>query len=229
MEAFSISDAYIDESGRKTIDINPMPLKYCSFDCVFCPLGRTEIKTDEIYDIPETKDFIIRLENMLRGNKIDFVFINPWGEALSNSNLIEIIRLIKSYGTKVRLLSNGYIFNYPKYKDILNLCNEVIGELAALTEQDFIKFQRPMEGFTLKAYISNMEKFNNIYRGKFILDITFLKKYLNDDEAIEKLKEIIKRIKPEELFIETPKGKYRAMGVTPEELDTIKKKLNIGG
>lgn len=229
MEAFSISNIYIDNKGRKTIDINPLPEKYCSFDCVFCPLGRTEIKTDDSYYFPETKDFMIKLENILREGKIDFVFINPWGEALANSELIDIIEVIKFYGAGVRLLSNGYIFSCPKYSELLNLCDEVIGETAALTEQDFVKFQRPMKGFLLKNYIENMERFNKRFRGKFILDITMLGIYSKNEGAIEKLKEIINRIKPEEYFLETPGGKYKVMGVTPHELDSIREKLIIGG
>ncbi|MDV3428844.1 MAG: radical SAM protein [Bacillota bacterium] len=229
MEAFSISNIYIDGKGRKTIDINPLPEKYCSFDCVFCPLGRTEFKTDESYYFPKTKDFMIKLENILREGKIDFVFINPWGEALANSELIDIIKVIKSYGAGVRLLSNGYIFSYPKYWDVLNLCDEVIGETTALTEQDFVKFQRPMKGFTLEDYIENMERFNKQFGGKFILDITILGLYSKNEGAIDKLKEIINRIKPEEYFLETPGGKYKAMGLSPHELDSIREKLIIGG
>ncbi|MFA6941587.1 MAG: radical SAM protein, partial [Clostridiaceae bacterium] len=129
MEAYSVSNIYIDDKGRKTIDINPLPEKYCSFDCIFCPLGRTKIKTDKSYYFPETKDFIIKLENILREGKIDFVFINPWGEALANSELINIIKVIKSYGDGVRLLSNGYIFSCQKCSEALNLCDEVIGEI----------------------------------------------------------------------------------------------------
>lgn len=229
MESFSISNKYIDDLGRIVIDVNPLPEKYCSFDCVFCPLGRTYIKTNKSYIFPETKDFIIKLENILKESKIDMVFINPWGEALANSSLIDIIKIIKIQGVGVRLLSNGYLFNCPEYKEVLNLCDEVIGETAALTEKDFVKLQRPITGFTLEDYISNMEKFNKEYKGKFILDVTFLAKYLEDGEAIEKLKEIVNRIKPKELFMETPRGRYMAMGVTPEDLDNIKKKLVIGG
>jgi len=73
-------------------------------------------------------------------------------------------------------------------------------EIATLTQQDFVELQRPMTGFTLEKYISSMGKFNKKYKGKLILDITFLAKYLKNEKAIEKLKEIINRIKPEEYF-----------------------------
>jgi wyosine [tRNA(Phe)-imidazoG37] synthetase (radical SAM superfamily) len=90
MEGFSISNVYV-ENGCNVIDINPLPEDYCSFDCVFCPLGRTAVKTDKMFFFKETKEFINRLREVLHNNKVDIVFINPDGE------LIDVIRLIKKF------------------------------------------------------------------------------------------------------------------------------------
>lgn len=222
MDKFSISSTYKDNQGRKTIDVNPLPLKYCSFDCVFCPLGKTQIKTDKSFIFEETKELIFNIRKILEEDDIKVVFINPWGEGLANKELLKIIKLIKSMGLIVRLLSNGYIFNYFEYKETLENVDELIGEIAAIYEEDFIKYQRPIGGYTLEDYINNMANFNNNYKGKFILDITILNIYRDNEEAIIKLKEIIYTIKPDEIFLETPKGKFKELGVTEKELDYIR-------
>jgi len=41
---FSYKDLYI-EDGRKVLEVNILPEKYCNFDCVFCPIGRSQHKT----------------------------------------------------------------------------------------------------------------------------------------------------------------------------------------
>lgn len=102
MEQFSIGKIYIDSDGLTTVDINPLPHNFCSFDCVFCPLGRTIVKTDEKFHIAGTVSFINKFKTFLELNDIDVVFINPDGEALASSNIIDIIKLIKSRGIKVR-------------------------------------------------------------------------------------------------------------------------------
>lgn len=123
MKAFSISKLYLNDMEENTIDINPMPKNYCSFDCVFCPLGRTEVKTDKSFNFEETNDFFIKLEKILKKFKIQNVFINPDGDALANDNILNIINLIKSYDARVKILSNGYLMNKDKYKKILNECD----------------------------------------------------------------------------------------------------------
>ncbi len=52
----------------------------------------------------------------------------------------------------------------------------------------FSKIQRPIEGYTLAEYISNMASFNKQYKGKFIFEITIIKGYNDDEESIKKIK-----------------------------------------
>ncbi|MDF2885408.1 MAG: radical protein [Clostridiaceae bacterium] len=184
MEGFSISNVYVD-NGYGTIDINPLPEDYCSFDCVFCPLGRTAVKTDKMFFFKETKEFINRLREVLHNNKVDIVFINPDGEGLANGELIDVIRLIKERNIKVRLLSNGYIFNRKEFRKALSMCDEVIGELAVTNERDFHKLLRPIEGYTLEEYVNNMAEFRKWFSGKFTLDITIIKNYSDSDESVD--------------------------------------------
>ena len=40
---FSYKDVYVEE-GKKVLEINILPEKYCNFDCVFCPIGRSKNK-----------------------------------------------------------------------------------------------------------------------------------------------------------------------------------------
>lgn len=228
MKAFSIGEIYLNKNKEKVVDINPLPENYCSFDCVFCPLGRTKVKTEKTFDFKETEVFLDNLEELLKNQNIDIVFINPDGESLTNSRILHIINLIKKYNVKVKIISNGYLFNRDEYKNILNTCDEVIGELAVTSEELFHKVQRPLQGYTFEDYVSNMENFNKQYNGKFILDITILKNYSDSNEDIETFKKIIKRIKPDEILVQTPdEWKFKkAFGIDKERLKEIENQLN---
>ncbi|MEI6856250.1 radical SAM protein [Psychrilyobacter sp.] len=227
MKAFSISEVYLNDIGENTIDINPLPKNYCSFDCIFCPLGRTEVKTDKSFNFKETNSFLIKLEKILKKFKIQNVFINPDGEALANDNILNIINLIKSYDACVKLLSNGYLMNKDKYKKILNECDQVIGELAVTSEEKFKKIQRPLADYSLNEYVSNMQNFNAQYSGEFILDITILKNISDTDENVEKFKNFIEIINPNETFFETPRGKFKdTLGVSQERMNEIISEIN---
>lgn len=229
MKPFSIGEVYLNENKEKVVDINPLPKNYCSFDCVFCPLGRTKVKTDMTFDFKEAEVLLDNLEKLLKNKDIDIIFINPDGEALAYSRVLDIINIIKKYNVRVKIISNGYLFNRKEYKNILNQCDEVIGELAVTSEEHFQKIQRPIRGYTFEEYVSNMESFNKQYKGKFILDITILKNYSDSNEEVEKFKEFIKRIKPDEILVQTPdKEKFKkAFGICESRLKDIENQLNL--
>ena len=96
------------------------------------------------------------------------------------TKLVILLILSKIKDIPVRLLSNGYLLGRDEYIKIANKCDEVIGEIKVITEEDFQKVQRPIEGYTLEEYISNMISFNKQYKGKFIFEVTIIKGY-NDD------------------------------------------------
>jgi len=226
MVGFSYKDIYI-EDGKRVLEVNILPEKHCNFDCIFCPIGRSYNKVDTPQSFDEINNSLNELESMLENNKVELVFINSKGEALVNNKIGDIIDLIKSKGVPVRLLSNGYILGRDEYIRIANKCDEVIGEIKAISEEDFQKIQRPIEGYTLEEYISNMVSFNKQYKGKFIFEITIIKGYNDDEESIQKIKNIIKKISPNKIIIERINDERfkKKLGISDERLDEISKVL----
>ena len=200
MNNFTYKDIYI-ENGKRILEINVLPEKYCNFDCIFCPIGRSKNKIDSQRSFDEIDKALIELENMINDTNPELIFINSKGEALINDKIEDIIDFIKSKGLPVRLLSNGYILGKTEYIKVANKCDEVIGEIKVITEKDFQKVQRPIEGYTLEEYISNMASFNKQYNGKFIFEITIVKGYNDDDISVNKLKEVIKTISPSKVIV----------------------------
>jgi wyosine [tRNA(Phe)-imidazoG37] synthetase (radical SAM superfamily) len=221
MSGFSYKNIYV-EDGRRVLEVNILPEKYCNFDCIFCPIGRSQNKVD-IQKSFEMDDSLIELGNMIENSKAELVFINSKGEALVNEKIIDVINVIKGKGLPVKLLSNGYILNKQEYKEIANMCEEVIGEIKVVSNEDFQKIQRPIDGYTFEEHILNMKYFREQYKGKFILEITIINGYNDDEESIRKLKSIINEISPNKLIIARIEDEIfrKKLGITDERYQEI--------
>ena len=222
MNNFTYKEIYI-EDGKRVLEINVLPEKYCNFDCIFCPIGRSKNKIDTQKSFDHVNEALIELGN----TNPDLIFINSKGEALINDKIEDIIDFIKSKGVPVRLLSNGYILGKDEYIKIANNCDEVIGEIKVITEEDFKKVQRPIEGYTLHDYISNMASFNKQYNGKFIFEITIIKGYNDDSESVNKLKEVIKTISPNKVIVARIDDDVfkKKLGISDERFEEISREL----
>lgn len=228
MKPFWVSEI-VERYGEKILYVNPLPEKYCTFDCVFCPIEeRTVKKTEDNFHFEETSNILKQIENILSKNKVETVFIIPEGEGLANSDLGAIINLVKSLGSKVKIITNGYILNNPQYKTLMLKCDEVIGELMTAKAEDFQKLQRPIEGYTLHAYVENMAAFRQDFYGEFNLSITLLKNYSDNEAALKFFKQAVDKIKPTNVYIETPEeGKLKqAFGVDEATIEYFKVELN---
>lgn len=223
---FTYKDIYV-EDGKKVLEINILPEKYCNFDCVFCPIGRSKNQVDTPVSFEDIEASIAELGDMIEKTNPELIFINSKGEALVNDKVEEVIDFIQSKNLPVRLLSNGYILARDEYINIANKCEEIIGEIKVITEEDFQKIQRPIEGYTLEEYISNMAFFNKQYNGKFIFEITIIKGYNDDEKSIEKLKDIIKKISPDKVVVVRIDDERlkKKMWVDDERFEEIKKEL----
>lgn len=226
MNSFSYKDIYI-EDGKRVLEVNILPEKSCNFDCIFCPIGRSQDKVDIQKSFDEMDSSLRELESRIENTKAELIFINSKGEAFVNDRIGDIIDLIKEKGIPVRLLSNGYLLGRDEYIEIANRCDEVIGEIKTITEEDFQKAQRPIDGYTLEEYISNMVSFNKQYKGNFIFEITIIKGYNDDEKSIQKLKSIIKEISPYKIIVSRMDDERfkKKLGITDERFEEISKIL----
>ena len=226
MNNFTYKDVYIEE-GKKVLEVNILPEKHCNFDCIFCPIGRSKNKVDTQKSFDEIDISLAELNKKIDETKAELVFINSKGEAFINDKILDIIDFIKNKGVSVRLLSNGYLLGREKFIKIANKCDEIVGEIKVITEDDFQKVQRPIDGYNLEKYINNMISFNKQYKGRFIFDVTIIKGYNDDEESVEKLKEVIKQISPDKIIVARMDDDIfkKKLGISDEKFREISQEL----
>ncbi len=203
MNQMRVKKIFIDESGRKTMEINVLPSKYCTFDCVFCPLGHDGVKTSEAFHFIETDAFLLSLSEQIDREKPDVLFINSMGEAFSNDQLEDFINLAKSKNIKVSLYSNGYLLGNQEYARLASMCDEVSCEVKAADEATFQKFQRPLQGNTLEKYLENMAGFRENYRGELVAYVCLVKGMNDGSECVARIRENLSRVNPDRVIVET--------------------------
>ena len=226
MNNFTYKNVYIEE-GKKVLEVNILPEKHCNFDCIFCPIGRSKNKVDTQKSFDEIDISLAELNKKIDEIKAELVFINSKGEAFINDKILDIIDFIKNKGVSVRLLSNGYLLGREEFIKIANKCDEIVGEIKVITEEDFQKIQRPIDGYTLEKYINNMISFNKQYKGRFIFDVTIIKGYNDDEESVEKLKEVIKQISPDKIIVARMDDDIfkKKLGISDEKFKEISQEL----
>ncbi len=188
----------------RSLGIDPIcsERKVCSFDCIYCSLGRTERKTveREVYvpaDLLEEE-----LKRALRVVKADVVTFSGTGEPTLARNLGELIDRVREIcDLPVAVLSNSSTWMSREVRRDLLKADIVKGKVDAPRESVFTRITRPHESIRLTRVLQGIRKLREEFSGKLAIEVMFVKE--NKDFA-EELASLLREIAPDEVQINTP-------------------------
>lgn len=105
----------------RSLGINNIPPKVCSYSCVYCQVGLTtnlSIERNEYYSpmiiYTEVRDRL----NEIRNNKerIDYLSFVPDGEPTLDVNLYETTQLLQDFGIKIAVFTNSSLIWKKKFE-----------------------------------------------------------------------------------------------------------------
>jgi wyosine [tRNA(Phe)-imidazoG37] synthetase (radical SAM superfamily) len=193
--------------------------KSCTFDCIYCQLGKTvrHIIKRQVF-IPTAA--VIAEFDKLPPLEIDYITLSGTGEPTLASNLGEVISAIKQRSKhEIAVLTNSSLMHDLQVRKELGQADLVVAKLDAPNEEVFNAVNKPTNGFTLRMVVDGIKKFNQEYPGKLALQIMFVPQ--NKDYARD-LAELAKAIGPVEVQINTPLRPCPVKPLSPEEISKIK-------
>jgi wyosine [tRNA(Phe)-imidazoG37] synthetase (radical SAM superfamily) len=193
--------------------------KICSFDCIYCQIGRTKIYSDERKIFVSVREVIEEIDS-LAPMEIDYITFSGKGEPTLAKNLGQMIKTIKKIRSgRVAVLTNSSLMDREDVHRDLSLADFVAVKLDAASGEVFEAVNRPLETIKFDTVIKGIKKFRNCYKGKFALQIMFVEENKKHAEEIAK---IAKDINPDEVQINTPLRPCDVEPLSRAQLDAVK-------
>ena len=208
------------------IDLLCAPGKTCSFDCVYCQLGRT---TNPITERGEFVSMARLTEELkqVRSINADYVTFSGTGEPTIASNLGQAIDLAKSIlHLPVAVLTNSSLISREDVRDDLARANVVVAKLDAHSQELFRQVNRPMAGLMLSDIIAGIKLFKSKFTGKLCLQVMFIE--VNKNFAVE-IAQVASCLLPDEVQLNTPLRPCAVKPLTPPQMASIKDNFHSFG
>lgn len=205
------------------VDMLSTQQKTCSFDCVYCQLGRTrkpQIRRGEFVSL----DGLLPQLKKAKGAVADYVTFSGMGEPTLAANLGEAIALAKSIlNLPVAVLTNSSLITEEAVRSDLILADVVVAKLDAPDETVFRKINHPLKGLSFTEIVKALSLFRQKYAGKLALQMMFINanRALAGDMAI-----ISEELMPDELQLNTPLRPCGSDPLSQEELSAIQRKFS---
>jgi len=204
------------------IDLSPSN-KQCNFDCLYCELAPSAT-VDKQTKVLSVDAIISELKKHLH-DKIDVITLTANGEPTLYPYLDELIDAINQIKgeTKTLILTNSASLVDEKVFSSLLKLDEVKLSLDAVSSDIFKKIDRPHPSIKIENVVQKVIDFSQVYKGKLFIEILFVHGLNDTKEEIQKLNEVLHKIKCQRIDIGTidrPPA-YPVEGISYKELHDI--------
>ncbi len=190
----------------RSLGLDITSYKTCTFDCVYCQLGRTTNKTVQRREYI-AKDSILReLRDFLAegGADTDYITFAGSGEPTLHSGIGEMINAIKTLtDIPVAVITNGSLLFREDVRDDLLNADLVLPSLDAATTSVFRAVNQPHESLSVDRIIEGLRMFREVFRGEFWLEVMFVRGVNDGTDEIAALSDAISVIDPDRVQLNT--------------------------
>jgi wyosine [tRNA(Phe)-imidazoG37] synthetase (radical SAM superfamily) len=168
----------------RSLGINNIPPKICSYSCLYCQVGPTidrSIEPRAFYPPQQVTEEVAAQVNQVqaRGETIDYLTFVPDGEPSLDIGLGECIRLLKPLGIKIAVISNGTLLWRQDVREALLTTDWVSVKVDAATEPIWRRVNRPHPQLDFATVQEGIRRFVGDFEGDSVSE-TMLVDGVND-------------------------------------------------
>jgi len=210
----------------KSLGINNIPPKTCSYSCVYCQLGKTTNMTTERQIFYRSEDILKEVRKKVdatasRKEKVNYLTFVPDGEPTLDLNLGKEISILKQIGIPIAVLTNASLIWRDDVKEDLMKANLVSLKVDAITEDLWMRINRPHENLRLNTILEGIKEFANEFNVKVISETMFVDG-INYGDEIEKIADFLNQLERlDKTYIAVPARSPTGKWVKPPKEETI--------
>lgn len=216
----------------RSLGVDMVPYKTCSFNCVYCELGETTdhtIQRQSFLDIDlicrELKERLPQLQG-----KVDYITLAGSGEPTLNADLKDVVAAIKNLtSVPIAILTNSSLLPDPEVREELQQVDLIVPSLDAVTQEIFEQINQPVKGIKAQEIVQGLIDLRKEFQGQIWLEILFCAGINDSDAELNLLHETVAAIRPDRIQINTvfrPPAIEGTLPCSPEKLQQISTMLS---
>jgi len=189
----------------RSLGVDLVPQKTCSFNCVYCQLGPTPEPTLQRAEYVPVDQVVQEVkERLAEGRPVDYVTLGGSGEPTLHSSFGRVAEGIGELTRlPIALLTNGALFWLPEVRRACRAVDVVIPSLDAGDEETFQRVSRPHEDLTLEKIVGGVVALRDEFPGQMWLEVFLVLGVNSSDSDVAALKRHVDRIRPDRVQLNT--------------------------
>lgn len=210
----------------RSLGVNNIPAKHCSYSCVYCQLGatkHTEASRRAFYDPAAIAAAVARRVAACREQRepIDVIGFVPAGEPTLDINLGAEIAAVKRHGIPVAVITNGSLLWMDEVRRDLEQADIVSIEIDTVDPKVWRKLDRPCSQLDLGRVHEGMRAFARSYRGWLVTQTMLIRGRNDDAESLQATAAFVAELSPKRACLSIPTRPPADARVSAPDEDTL--------
>ena len=216
----------------RSLGINNIPPKVCSYSCVYCQVGRTlNMQTERrVFYAPEKilEEVSGRVNSVRQaGEAIDYLTFVPDGEPTLDANLGRCLEMLKPTGIKTAVITNSSLIWREDVRAELMNADWVSLKVDSAIEKIWRKTNRPRRDLRLDSILDGILQFRKIYGGQLVTETMLVKNANDGDQNLEEIAGFLARLQPARAYLSIPIRPPAEKRVHPPEEEAVNRAYQI--
>lgn len=193
----------------RSLGINNIPAKVCSYSCVYCQLGpTTELAISPRPFYPPEQIFQAVEERLAQlkktGESVDYLTFLPDGEPTLDARLGETIELLVPLGIPIAIVSNASLIGHREVRECLAKADWVSLKVDTTQESLWRRINRPHPELRLDVILEGMVDFTHQFTGTLTTESMLIKGLNDNPQHASLLAEFLDKLIPDTAYLSVP-------------------------
>lgn len=217
----------------RSLGIDPIPLKTCNWNCVYCQLGRTRPLTNTRREYYRRENILSEVQRALAvqpPGSIDWITFVGSGEPTLHIGLGWLVRQVKTItDLPVAVITNGALLGQKELWAGLLLADAVLPTLDAGNAALYHRINRPWPKLTYRHHLLGLQHFRQVYQGQLWIEIMLLRGINDTEKSLVEISKALELIHPNQVHLTLPVRPPAEDWVQPSDANGLKLALSILG
>ncbi len=188
-----------------SLGVDLLPFKTCSFDCIFCQLGRTTDKTLMRKPYAPVDAVVGELRHWLNaGGRADYITLSGSGEPTLHTQFGDVIDFARgNTRIPIALLTNGSLLADAAVRAAAARANVVKASLSAWDQPSMQTLNRPHPDLTFEGLLEGLRRFRNEFAGKLWIEVFLVEDVNTRPDQIARIADHIRTLHPDRIQLNT--------------------------
>jgi wyosine [tRNA(Phe)-imidazoG37] synthetase (radical SAM superfamily) len=193
----------------RSLGINNIPPKVCTYSCVYCQVGRTHTLQVERCPFYEPEEIFRSVRKQVKkarkkGESIDYLTFVSDGEPTLDVNLGYEIDLLKSLGIKIGIITNASLVFHEDVSADLMKADWVSLKFDSISKTSWRKINRPNRELELDVILEGMLDFSKSFPGELVTETMLVQGIGIDADILKEMADFLVRLNPAKAYLAIP-------------------------